>query len=163
MADFLNHHVRHHIGCGPHALADLRLAAEAASQADLDIARLISLNPGRSSHLRFADHRSGLHRGVHFVASAIKEARVYEDNSVADGVNAGGKVRAGAAFFVHDADLDGVAGKAKHIFDSVEKVVGEGGFFWAVHLWLNDIDAASAAVAVRAECLQIMKRAERRE
>ena len=153
MADFLHHHIRHHIGCGPHALADLRLATQATGKTNLDIARLISLNPGRSFHLRFADHGAGLHRGVHFVASAIKEARVYEDNSVADGVYACGKVRAGAAFFVHHADLDGVAGKAKHIFDSVEKVVGEGGFFWAVHLWLNDIDAASAAVTVRAKCL----------
>jgi hypothetical protein len=97
---------------------------------------------------------------MHFVASAIKEARVYEDNSVADGVNAGGKVRAGAAFFVHYADLDGVAGKAKHIFDSVEKVVGEGGFFWAVHLWLNDIDAACAAVTSVSKSFEVMQSAE---
>jgi len=97
---------------------------------------------------------------VHFVTSAIKEARVYEDNSVANGVNACGKVRAGAAFFVHHADLDGVAGKAKHIFDSVEKVVGEGGFFWAMHFWLNDIYAASAAVASVSKSFEVMQSAE---
>ena len=79
---------------------------------------------------------------------------------IAGGVNACGKVRAGATFFVHYADLDSVAGKAQYIFDSVEKVVGERGFFWAVHLWLNDVDAACAAVTVRAKPLEVMQRAE---
>jgi hypothetical protein len=38
MADLLGQHVRHLVGRGPHALADLGLAGQAAGQADIDVA-----------------------------------------------------------------------------------------------------------------------------
>ena len=104
-----------------------------------------------------------MHGRVHFVAGAIQKASVDEHNTVADRVNAGGKVCAGAAFFVHDADLDRMACKAKHIFDRVKQVIGECGLFGAVHFGFNDIDAARAAIAMGAKPLKVVQRAERRE
>ncbi len=70
---------------------------------------ICALNPRRGFHLRLADHGACLHCGVHFVASAIEEARVDENDAVFDSVNACGEVGAGAAFFVHHPDFDRVA------------------------------------------------------
>ena len=140
MPDFLHHHVGHHVGRGPHAFADLRSARKAAGKADLDVARLIGLYPAAGFHLRLADHRASLHRGVHFVAGAIQEAGVDEDDPVFHRMNARGEVSGRAAFFVHHADLDGVTRKAKHIFNRIEQCVGQRGFFGAVHLGLYDVD-----------------------
>ena len=99
-----------------------------------------------------------MHRGVHFVAGAIKETGVDEDDAVLHGVNARGEVGAGAAFFVHNADLDGMARKTQDVFDGVEQRVGERGFFRAVHLWLHDVDRSGAAVAVGAKVPQVVHR-----
>jgi hypothetical protein len=54
MADLLHQHVRHPVRRRPHALADLRLAAQAALQSDIDVLVLIGLDPGvpRMSPLR---------------------------------------------------------------------------------------------------------------
>ena len=46
MADLLRQHVGHAVGRRPHALADLRLAAQPAGQADIDVLVLVGLDPG---------------------------------------------------------------------------------------------------------------------
>ena len=52
MADLLLQHVGHAVGRGPHALADLRLARQAAGEADIDVAVLVGLDPGAWSSSR---------------------------------------------------------------------------------------------------------------
>src|SRR3546814_7453146 len=81
MADLRLQHRLHHVGHRPHALADLRLAAETAGQADADIAILIGGDPVRRLHLALGDHRARAHRGVDLVARAVEEAGVDEDRS----------------------------------------------------------------------------------
>jgi hypothetical protein len=56
---------------------------------------------------------------------------------------------AGAAFLVHHAHLDRVARQPEQVFHRIEQIVGEGAFLRPVHLGLDDIDAAGAAVARR--------------
>ena len=71
VVDFLLEHGFHQIGHGPHAFADLRLAAQAALQADLHVVFLVGGNPRAGFHVCLADHRAGVHGGVHFVAGAV--------------------------------------------------------------------------------------------
>ena len=150
MADLLVQHIRHAVGRGPHALADLRATRQAAGKADLDVAILIGGDPVAALHLALADHRPGLHRRMHLVPGAIEEAGVDEDDAVAHGMDAGGEIGRGAALLVHDADLERVTRHPQHVLDAVEQAIGEGGFVGAVHLGLDDIDAARTAVAALA-------------
>ena len=161
MADLVDHHLPHQVGCGPHALADLRAARQAMREADADIARLVRLEPGRVLHLALAHHRTGTHRGVNLVTRTVEEAGVDEDDAVLHRVDAGCKVRAGTTFLVHHPDLDRVARQAEQVFDRVEQVVGEGAFLGPVHLGLHDIDAAAARIAVLAQSGDVL-RADRR-
>ena len=150
MRDLLRQHVGHHVGRGPHPLADLRLARQAAGQPDLDVAVLIRLDPGRVLHLALADHRAGTHRRVHLVPGAIQEAGVDEHDPVAHRVNARRQIGRGAPFLVHHPHLDGVAGQAQQVLDPVEQRVGERRLVRTVHLGLDDIDRPGAAVRPRA-------------
>jgi hypothetical protein len=63
------------------------------------------------------------------------------------GGDAGLEVDAGAALLVHDAELDGAVGQAQQLLDAAEQLAGKGHFGRAVHLGLDDVDAAAAAVA----------------
>ena len=56
------------------------------------------------------------------------------------------QVDAGAALFVHDAELDGAVGQAQHFFDTAENFSRKGDFIGAVHLGLDDVDRALARV-----------------
>jgi hypothetical protein len=82
VADLLLQHGGHQVGHGPHALADLRLAAQAALQAHQHVAALVGLDPGAGLHVALAQHRAGLHGGVHLVAGAVQEAGVDEGHAV---------------------------------------------------------------------------------
>ena len=82
-AIFFSKHRRHLVGHGPHALADLRLAGQAAGEADIDVPVFIGRDPRRLLHVVLADHRAGFHRGVDLVAGAVEEAGVDEDDAVA--------------------------------------------------------------------------------
>jgi hypothetical protein len=83
VADLLLEHRGHQVGHGPHALADLRLAAQPALQPDQHVAALVGLDPGAALHVALADHRPGLHGGVHLVAGAVQEAGVDEGHAAA--------------------------------------------------------------------------------
>ena len=156
MADLLLQHLGHPVGRGPHALADLRPAAQAAGEADIDVAVLVGLDPGGVPHLVLADHRAGFHRGVDLVAGAVEEAGVDEDDPVGGGGDAGGEVGAGAALLVHDAHFQRVRRQAEHGFDAGEDLGGEGDLVGAVHLRLDDVDRAGAAVLPRGVGAQIV-------
>ena len=144
VGDFLRHHGGHQVGHGPHAFADLRLAAQPAGQADLHVVFLVRCNPGAAFHVPLADHRAGLHGGVHLVAGAVQKAGVDEGHARAGGGDAGHQVGAGAALFVHDAELDGAVFEAQHFFNPAKQLGGKRHFSRAVHFGFDDVDAAFA-------------------
>ena len=78
VADLRLQHRGEAVGRGPHALADLGAAEQAALEADVDVEVLVGLDPGLALHVVLADHRPGLHRGVDLVAGAVEEAGVDE-------------------------------------------------------------------------------------
>src|SRR5690606_22924361 len=136
------HQIRH----GPHALADLRLATQTAIQPDQHVVALVGLNPGSPFHVAFAQYGASFHDAVHLVASAVEESGVDECHTVARRADAGLEVDAGTAFLVHDANLEGVARQADHVFDTTKQLIGEGHFSRAMHLRLDDVDAAGTRV-----------------
>ncbi|MNQ48223.1 hypothetical protein D3C85_620950 [compost metagenome] len=154
VGDFLFEHGGHQIRHGPHALADLRAAAQAAAETDQHVVALVGLNPRRALHVALAQHRPGFHGRVHLVAGAVEEAGVDEGHPRAGGGDAGLEVDAGAPLLVHDAHLQGVARQLQEVFDTAEQLVGEGHFERAVHLRLDDVDAAAARVAAALEVMQ---------
>ncbi len=61
MAELLRQHVRHLVGRGPHALADLGMAGQAVDQTVIDVPVFIGLDPGLRLHVVLADHWTGFH------------------------------------------------------------------------------------------------------
>src|SRR3984957_2642067 len=100
VGDLLRQHVRHQVGHGPHALADLGAADQAVREPDVDVVVLVGEDPRLGLHVGLARHRPGLHRGVDLVAGAVEEAGVDEDEPVAGRVDGGGEVERGAPFLV---------------------------------------------------------------
>ena len=149
-------HGGHQVGHGPHALADLRLALQAGGQADVDVVVLVGADPLLRLHGALAHHGAGFHGGVDLVAGAVEEAGVDEHHAILGRLDAGLQVHGGAALLVHDADLQGVARQAEDVLDAAEQLVGEGGFFRTVHLRLDDIHAAGAAVLAAGVAVQVM-------
>ncbi len=108
MRDLLRQHVRHLVGRGPHALADLGMAGQAIDKSDIDVPVFIGLDPGLGLHVVLADHRPRFHRGMDLVAGTVEEAGVDEHDALQGVLDAGLEVDRGAALLVHDADLHGV-------------------------------------------------------
>ena len=161
--DLLREHGRHHVRLGPHALADLRAPRQSASNADIHISVLVSLDPARRRHLRFADHGTGFHARVDLVARAIEETRIDEKHARLRGPDALLEVGARAALLVHEAHLERVARQAEHILGHREELVREGDFLGAMHLRLDDVDRLLAAVAERPRLLEIVASDEARD
>ena len=157
MPDLLDHHLAHQVGRGPHALADLRPARQAACQTDPNIARLIGLEPGGVLHCALAHHRPRPHRGMNLVARTVEEACIDEDDPVFHRVDAGGEIGRCAPFLVHHADLDRVPFKPQQILHRIEQIVGEGAFFRPMHLGLHDVDAAAARIAMAAQLCNVLR------
>ena len=156
VAHLLLQHVRHAVGHGPHAFAYLCAAGKTASQANLDIAVFIGRNPCGVLDGSLAQHRARLHGGMHFIAGAVKETGVDEHDAVFHGMDAGREVRRGAAFFIHDADLDGMPRQFQQVFHGIEETVAERGFLGAMHLGFHDVNAAGTAVAYAAVAQQVV-------
>ena len=70
------------------------------------------------------------------------------------GGDAGLEVDTGAALLVHDAHFQGMPRQLEQVFDAAEQLVGEGHFGRAVHLRLDDVDAASARVTATLQVVQ---------
>ena len=162
MADLLLQHGLHQVGHGPHALADLGDAGQAAGQAHVDVVVFVGVDPRLGLHVALAHHRAGFHRGVDLVAGAVEEARVDEGDARARSADGFLQVDGGAALFVHDAELDGVGRQAQHLLDMVEDLVGEGHFLGPVHLGLDDVDGAFGGVAGATGLLQVVHGDEHR-
>ncbi|OIQ72308.1 hypothetical protein GALL_460670 [mine drainage metagenome] len=158
VGDLLRQHVRHHVRRGPHALADLGVAGQAVDQADIDVRVLIALDPGLGLHVVLANHGACFHRGMDLVAGTVEEAGIDEHDALEGLLDAGLEVHGGAAILVHDADLHGVFRQRQHLFDPGEQFAGKPDLVGAVHLRLDDIDRAGAAVAHLRVALEIVDR-----
>src|SRR5690606_12841106 len=156
VADLLLEHAGHQVGHGPHALADLCLALQAAGQADVDVVVLVGADPLLGLHRGLAYHRAGFHGGVDLVAGAVEEAGVDEHHALARFLDAGLEVDRGAALLVHDADFQGVASQAENVFHATEQFGREGHLFRTVHLRLDDVDRAGASVLARGVALEVV-------
>ncbi|MCY1391936.1 hypothetical protein D9M71_67910 [compost metagenome] len=156
VADLLLEHGGHQVRHGPHALADLRLALQAGGQADVDVVVLVGADPLLGLHGALAHHGAGFHGGVDLVTGAVEEAGVDEHHALGGFPDAGLEVDRGAALLVHDADLQGVARQAEDVLDAAEQLAGEGDFFRAVHLRLDDVHAAGAAVLAAGAAIQVV-------
>ncbi|GAK32601.1 hypothetical protein AQ1_00467 [alpha proteobacterium Q-1] len=157
MSDFGIQHIRHAIGHRPHALADLGMAGQAASQPHIHIAILISREPPAVFHRCLGDHRPCFHRCVDFIAGAIQKAGIDEKHPILHRRNARRQIERGAAFLIHDPDFDGVLRKIECLFHKAENRIAEGHLIRAVHLGLHDINRSRTAIAQRSCALQIMK------
>ena len=142
-------HVGEAVGRGPHALADLGPAQQAALETDVDVEVLVGLDPGLALHVVLAHDGAGQHRGVDLVAGAVEEAGVDEDDPLAGLVDAGLEVERRTPLLVHDADLDGQRGQPEQLLDAAEELDGEGHLLGAVHLGLHDVHRAGAGVGQR--------------
>ena len=158
VGDFLLQHGGHQVGHGPHAFTDLRTTLQASAQADIDVVVFVGRNPLLGFHVGLAYYRAGFHRGVNFVASAVQEAGVDKHHALAGGLDTGLEVDRGAALFVHDPDFERIAWQLEHVFDAAEQLVGERGLFSTVHLRLDDVHRAGAAVAARGLAVEAVDR-----
>ena len=156
VADLLGEHVGHQVRRGPHALADLRPAAQPAGESDVHVVVLVRGEPALRPHLRLANHRAGLHRGVDLVAGAVEEPGVDEREAPGRGPDALREVQRGAALLVHQPDLHGERGQAEHLLDEAEHLVGERDLVGPVHLRLHHVHRALPRVACVAAGRQVV-------
>src|SRR5690554_494424 len=156
VADLLLQHGGHQVRHGPHALADLGAAGQAEVQTVVDVPVLVGSNPLLGLHGSLAYHGAGLHGGMDLVTGTVEEAGVDEHHALAGRFDAGLEVDGGATLLVHDAHLQGVAGQAQQVFHPVEQLIGEGHFLGAVHLRLDDVHRAGAAVPAAGVALEVV-------
>ena len=146
MRDFLLQHRGHQIRHGPHTFTDLCFATQTARQAHQNVILFVGLYPRAALHIAFAQHGTRLHRGVHFIARAVKEAGVDKCHAARRCGNTSLQVHAGATLFVHDAELDGAVGQAQNFFNTAEQLGGKCHFSRPMHFGFHDIDRPSARV-----------------
>ncbi len=125
-------------------------------QADINVIVLIGLDPRAGAHVVLAHHRPGLHRGVDFIAGAIKKAGVDEHHAIGCSANAGGEIHRCAALFVHDAHFHGVARQAQHILDARKNFIRERNLIRPVHFGFDDINGTRTRIADRTSAAQIV-------
>ena len=163
MAYFLVEHVRHAIGHRPHAFSDLSSALKTTGQSHINIPIFIGSNPALGFHGGFGRKGTRFHAGVDFVAGAVEKARVNENDTLSRSVNTLGKIDRGTPLLIHDADLDGVFGKPKSLFNPLEQVDGEGHLVRAMHFRFNDIHASASGVFDWPRAFYIMDGTQHRE
>jgi hypothetical protein len=161
VSDLLRQHVRHQVGHGPHALADLGAPGQAVRQPDIDVAVLVGEYPRLCPHGGLAGHRPGRHRGVDLIAGAVEEAGVDEHDPVPGRVHSGGEVQRGTPLLVHQADLQRVRRQSEQLLHPGEQRDGEGHFLRPVLLGLDDVDRARPAVAAGRAWAEPGQRGER--
>ena len=83
---------------------------------------------------------------MHFVASAIKKARVDKCHAARSGSNTGLQVHAGATLFVHDAELDSAVSQPQYFFHTAKQFGGKCHFSRPVHFGFDDIDRTRARI-----------------
>ena len=82
MCDLGFEHVRHEIGHGPHALADLRAAAQAAGKADIHVLAFIGVQPhGLLEFSLLRGTAAASIEGMNLIAGAVEEAGVDGENA----------------------------------------------------------------------------------
>ncbi len=96
-----------------------------------------------------------MHAGVNFIAGAIEETGVYENQPFPHRAYALLQVDSRAALLVHDADFERIPLDTQHILDTSEQVVRECRLGRPVHFRLDDVHAVASTVrqAVRRQCI----------
>src|SRR5690606_38961615 len=130
----------------PHAFTDLGTTTQTALQADLNVVALVGRLPVSLFHVGLAHYGASLHASVNFVASTVQKARVDEHNALGGLGNGCLQVHAGAALFVHDAQLDGVGSQTQQAFHAVKNFAGKSHFVRTVHFGFDDVQRAAARV-----------------
>ena len=97
---------------------------------------------------------------MNLVAGTVQKAGVDKHDALAGRFDARLEVDRRAALFVHDADFERITRQREHVFDAAEQLVGEGGFFSAVHFRFNDINRTRAAVFTRGLAVQAVHRGQ---
>src|SRR5690606_26898136 len=82
VTDFLLHHLLHFIRHGPHALADLGVARQAALKTDIHVPVFVGGNPLLLLHVGLAHHGARFHGGVDLIAGTVEEAGVDEHDTL---------------------------------------------------------------------------------
>ena len=163
MPDLCSEHVRHQIGHGPHAFADLCFALQAAGEAYVDVPVFVGVDPRLALHGAFRRDGAGFHAGVDLITCAVEEAGIDKHHALAGTVNALGEVHCGAALFVHDADLERIARQSEQVLNSSKQRYRQADFVGAVHFRFHDIHRAGSRVLLRALAAEVMERTECRE
>src|SRR5690606_20091336 len=125
VTNLLLQHFSHQVRHGPHAFTDLGTTTQTALQADLNVVALVGRLPVSLFHVGLAHYGASLHASVDFVASTVQKARVDEHNALGGLGNGCLQVHAGAALFVHDAQLDGVGSQTQQAFHAVKNFAGK--------------------------------------
>jgi hypothetical protein len=99
----------------------LCFALQAAGQTHVHVPVFVGIDPGLTFHRGFGDG-ARFHAGVNLIAGAVEEAGVDEHHTLGGAADALCEVYGGAALLVHNADLNGVACKAKQVFDGAEQM-----------------------------------------
>src|SRR5699024_9059683 len=157
VTDLLLQHGCHQVRHGPHAFTDLCLAGQAGGQTNVHVPVFVGGNPLLATHGGLAHHRTGFHGRMDFVTGTVEEAGIDEHHTLFGGSDTGFQVDGGAALFVHDAHFQGIALHAQHVFDTGKQLVGEGDLFRSVHLRLDDVHAAFAAVGTAGVAVQVVQ------
>ena len=122
VGDFRLDHLAHLVRHRPHPFADLRLPRKPRFDADVHVPVFISFDPRLGFDLLFWEHRTQLHARVNLVAGPIQEASVDKYHPLLCLADACFEIDRGAALFVHDADLEGVALQPKGVFHALTLV-----------------------------------------
>ena len=138
--DLLLHHCRHEIGHRPHPLSDLRFTRQATLKADIDIEVFICPDPTFAFDKVLAAKRPCFHRGMNFIARAVKKTCVDESNSRFRGADAFFEVHRGASLFVHHTDFHGIGGQSEQALNAAKYFIRKSDFLGPVHLGFYDVD-----------------------
>mmetsp|Transcript_26983 Transcript_26983/g.68485 ORF Transcript_26983/g.68485 Transcript_26983/m.68485 type:complete len:472 (-) Transcript_26983:925-2340(-) len=144
--DLLLEHLLHVVGGGPHALADLPLAGELDGDARVHVVVLVRLDPDLLLDLVLGKEGARLEARVDLVARAVEESGVDEGDAVLGLVHACSEVGGRAALLVHDPHLDRLVGEPEGLLGAAEELRGQGDLLGAVHLGLDKVHGAGAAV-----------------
>ena len=158
-ADLLREHVGHPVGRRPHALADLRPAGKPAGEADRDVALLIGRDPGRSPSSRPCGPSAPARIEV-WISSPVRSRKPVLMNTMRSFTAWMQAARLAEVRRSSSITPTLIVWRARPSRSSTasNRSVGEGRFLGPVHLRLDDVDRAGAAVAAAAAALEVVQR-----
>ena len=160
MGDLLLEHGGHEVGHGPHPFADLGPVRQPRRESNVDVVILVCSQEGLRAELGLADDRSRIERCVDLVSCAVEEAGVDKEDAVLRSSDRCFEVHRGSPLLIHHAELHCERGQPQQCLHTLEQFDGEQGFLGSVHLRLDNIDGAGAAVIESRGAVEIVHGAE---